>query len=222
MRNAFSPIFALILASAALCAADLGHGVITMLGASGLVTGTYGSYYHEAVVPALLGALICATIVAAATFGKALARAAGFRGDWLTSFVERIARINLLLLIPLVFSLQLALLFGMESAEQIAAFGRPLGIGAAMGAPLPLALSVHAFAAILLCATTILFARALGRAARALTHAATPFIRRLLIKHSAAPSPQRRRLIFRTENARPTPLARRIANRPPPLAASVA
>lgn len=214
-------MFALLLVGVALWAADLGHGIVAMLGRSGLIASPYGAYYHETIVPVLLTGLVCTTIVAAATFGDALVRAAGYRGDWLANCAQFSARINFLVLAPIVFSLQLALLCAMESIEQIVTFGQPLGFTAALGAPLLLALGVHALMALFVCGAAVLFSRALAQAARALTQAVEPYIRRLLRAQSSTPSTQCQYAISRIECARLKPLARRIANRPPPFAASI-
>lgn len=222
MRKTQSTLPVLVLVSVALCAADLGHGAVAVLTRHGLIAGPYSAYNHASIVPALLAALILTTISTLGIFGGVIARAAGLRADWLADSAERIARIRFFALTPIIFSVQLALLLAMESAEQTAAFGHPLGFVAAIGAPPALALGVHLLAALTLAGAAGLLSRAIVFGVRSLAQAVGPLIRRLLIATSSAPAARRQRVGHHLEGKRVAPLARRIASRPPPFAIPVA
>jgi hypothetical protein len=208
-----------IIAIAVLCAAALGHGFIAALTRAGIVVGPFGTYAHETLVPLLLTAAIIAGVTMLGLFGDALARAGGDRGDWLAQASTQIARASSPKLALTVFVLQLLVLSMMEAVEQAAAFGHPLGLGAALGAPLAIGLAVHAFAMLLVLGAVILATRGIAAAAQALARAIGPAIRRLLVGARSTARAARRAFEIFSEVSLLTPLAWRIANRPPPTAA---
>jgi hypothetical protein len=211
-----------VFACSVLCAADFGHGATSVLTRAGLMAGPSASYPHTAVIPTLLVALIFAAIAGLNIGGEALARAAGVRGDWLAHVAARISGLSPVRLAPVVFAGQLLVLFAMESAEQIAALGHPLGFLASFGAPLAFALAINALAALITVFAISYASRCLTAALRALAIAMAPMMRRLPASRPAGVNVRRLSLDARSDIVRTSPLAWRVANRPPPLRATAA
>jgi hypothetical protein len=186
------------------------------------MAGPSASYPHTAVIPTLLVALIFAAIAGLNIGGEALARAAGVRGDWLAHVAARISGLSPLRLAPVVFAGQLLVLFAMESAEQIVALGHPLGFLASFGAPLAFALAINALAALITVFAIACASRVLTSALRALAIAMAPMMRRLPASRPAGVNVRRLSLDARSDMVRTSPLAWRVANRPPPLHATAA
>ncbi|GAC1577305.1 MAG: hypothetical protein NVS3B7_10580 [Candidatus Elarobacter sp.] len=109
----------------------------------------------------------------------------------------------------LMFALQIALLFGMETVEQTAVWGHPLGGTIWLGGPLAASLAVHAAAAVLV---AVVFERVLrwlaGRVAGALRCALRVVLERPPLV-CVAPHPALGRLAARA--------LRRLKGRAPPL-----
>jgi len=192
--------------------------MVAALTRAGFVTGPYATYGHGSIAPALLAASIFATVILLSVFGEALARAAGSREDWVVCAATRFGEISPLRLAPAVFAAQLILLFGMESAEQIVAVGHPLGFIASLGSPLVLALTMHALAALAVVSAIRFACQALTLAVRAVASViGSAVLRASVIKARAGTSALRVAIDTRARLRRLTPLAWRIANRPPPL-----
>ena len=221
MLPARPALFLSIFVCAAICAANLAHGVIFALTRAGLVTGPYQSYSHGAILPTLLTACALASFAFLNVVGAALAKAARLRDDWLRHVAVRISRISPLKVAPAIFAAQVLVLMGMERAEQIAALGHPLGLAASLGAPVFGVLAVHALVAIVVVFAISRACSALVIAARAIADAVVPPLR---VPPAKPAVPNVRRLLLHAHSrvARQTPLAYRIANRPPPLSAAVA
>lgn len=218
MRLGLPALFLIVFGCSVLCAAELGHGAVTALTRAGVVSGPYASYSHGAIVPTLVAALVLGAIALLNVAGEALARSARIRGDWVAQVAARIAAVSPLRLLPIVFAMQLLALYAMESAEQIVAFGHPLGFVASLGTPVILVLTVHAFAALIVVGSISHACRALTVAARAIAQALRLPMKRLTAREPSAAFNVRRLQIEAGSNAkRLTPLAWRIANRPPPL-----
>jgi hypothetical protein len=187
----------------------------------GFIAGPYLTYNHAAVIPALLAGLILGVIAAIVFLGDSLAAAAGGApGDWLLHSASTIARVRFISLAALILGPQLLLVLGMESAEQIAAFGHPLGLAAALGAPAFYALLAHTLAALIVAGAALLVSRAVTVAARVVARALGTQLR--CVPASALSPCFARREFHELLGRRVKPLARRIANRPPPLTFSVA
>ena len=118
-------------------------------------------------------------------------------------------------LFPAIFALQLAVLFAIESVEQVVVYGHPLGGAIWLGGPVAVALAAHAVACVVL---TVLVARAL----RALTGVAVRIARRVLVVRGV-----RAFNVFRFVRRAPAaalvqrshPLATRAGKRAPPFLA---
>lgn len=206
-----------LIAIAALCAAALGHSLIAALSRAGAVAGAFGAYRHDALAPVLLAASIVALVGALGLFGDALARAAGVKGDWLAEACAHIARAPLFKLAPAILALQLLVFFIMEAVEQNAAFGHPLGLVATLGTPIVIGLAAHVLATLVVLGGVRFATRAIAAAVMALAHALGPTIRRLLIDKQSPLRPAYYAYASFTDRSLFSPLARRIANRPPPI-----
>jgi hypothetical protein len=221
MRKASFPLLILLLASAVVCAADLGHGVMVTLDRIGLTGGPYGLYSHGATTPTLFAGLIFAIIGIMAYVGDALVEAASVRVDWLADCAARIARIHVIPLAGIVFLVQIPLLYAMETFEQTLAFGHPLGLLTTFGGPLYIALVVHALSAFIMSSCAILFSRSITQAVRIVARAVAPYLRRPAKVTSLTAGARHTPVGLRAKRRRLMPLARHIANRPPPFASSL-
>jgi len=210
---------ALIFVGATLCASDLGHSVVLSLNRYGILSGPYLTYKHETVLPVLLAGLIVCTIATLGIFGNALAPAAGLRCDWLEDAAFRFERVGFFELFPLILAGQLALLLVLETAEQIVAFGHPLGFIATMGAPLWIALFVHSMAALASALFVAFFCRGIVRAAKNIAHNASFRFLRLSLAAGGCAIVARRFILFQRSCKLLPPLAQHLANRPPPATA---
>jgi len=119
-------------------------------------------------------------------------------------------------LLPWIFASQLAVLFAMETCEQIAVTGHPLGGTVWLGAPVAIALTVHAVAC-------VLSAFALARILPGLTRAAVALA--LLVRRSRgrlAVEARGTRVSASDAPATPPadPMAARLGKRAPPLLAA--
>jgi hypothetical protein len=162
------------LLAAALVAGAVGDVVVE--GVSN--TGTFGSGYfdhdHLSVIPVLVAGLALVLEVAVLRL-MALLRgtASQARPDRLIDVAARFSTGSPLRDLPLVFGLQLAAVFAMQNAEQLAASGMPVGGLGWLGGPLVFALLVYAATA---AACTVV----LGFLARAILVAGTALIRIVL------------------------------------------
>ena len=220
MRQSFSGLLALMLASAALCAADVGHGAVAFLSRHSLIRGPYLTYHHDTIVPTMLSALALAAIAAVKIFGDALANKTNVSDDWLVSSAARITRFHFLALVPLIFVVQIGVLFDMETLEQTMVLGHGLGFAASMGMPLPLTLVVQAIAALAVGAAAYLVSRAVLIGAQSVARALHTSFCRLLATQPSGLASSYHHDHPRTEQGRLSPIARHIANRPPPFALS--
>jgi hypothetical protein len=214
-------LFLSVFGCGALCAADIAHSAIAALTRAGLVVGTYESYSHGAILPTLLTACMLASIAFLNVLGEALAKAARMRDDWLRHVAIHVRKISPLKLVPAMFAAQLLALLAMERTEQVAALGHPLGLAASLGAPLLVVLAVHFMVALIVVFAISRTCRALVIAARVLADAIAPPTPRLPVLKPAPPNVSLP-IQIRSRIARRLALAYHIANRPPPLGASVA
>jgi hypothetical protein len=204
-------LHACAIAFAAVCAAGAGHATLSTLAFFHLVSSAYSGYRHESMVVLLTSAAAIALAFAVfSAIGEVLSapseRRAG--GALAPSALDR-ARVST---VALVFCLQLPVLLAVETVEQVHQFGHPLGIMASLGGPVLIALVVHASCAIVAASS---IARGLSWIARACRHFArtvAPLLR------APVPGASRRasRAVCSDHRAAASPLALRIANRPPP------
>lgn len=165
------------------------------------------------VVPALcvglsLGIALLALRIRKVLAGRAVAAPASRRAPDEVLLPSLLAR-----LVPVVFAIQLAVLYAMETAEQFLVGGDALGGTIWLGGPLPISLAVHA-------AFAILATFAIGRALCTFTQTAlriAVFLR--LSTTMSARGPRRMFAQFRYPAAfcRTAPLVCRIGERAPPL-----
>ena len=218
MRFALPALFLTVFGCCALLAADLGHSAVAALTRAGIVAGPYVSYNHSALVASFVAALVLGAVALLNVAGDALTRSARIRGDWVAHVAARISEVSPLCIAPTVFAAQLIALFVMETGEQVVAFGHPLGFIASLGAPVVLVLAVHALATLIVVGSIAHACRVLTVAARAIVKALRVPMQRLTAREpSALPCVRRLLLAAGSKVGRLTPLAWRIANRPPPL-----
>jgi hypothetical protein len=143
MSRAFGSRLPFLMA-AALIAAALGDSIVESLSNAGIFGGSYHDDDHVSVLPTLLlGAIVVLEIVTARCFDLLRARPAGSRG-WIVDLAANVSTRKPLRDFPLVFALQMAALFAMESSEQLLAVGKLLGGTAWLGGPVLASLVTHA------------------------------------------------------------------------------
>jgi hypothetical protein len=176
--------------------------------------GSWTDHSNLDVLPALvigLAAFILYVMLKArAAYARGNARAQGF----LRASDRMLTRMLPRLLIP-AFVMQIAVLYVMETAEQLAVWGHTLGPAVWLGGPVLVSLAVHA-------ATCIAVAFAISRCVRALATTTLRVIRLILalVRFAAqAPSPRRRRLARVVTFSVTAPVFCRIGERAPPLPA---
>ena len=135
--------FSFVVAVSAVAAASADTLLESVSDAGGFGPGTFTDRSMADVVPVL----VCAVSVAAALVASLVRRALSTRASLAAQAVPTVRGAPAL--VPAVVALQLALLFAMETGEQIAVAGHPLGGTIWLGAPAAIALAVHALAAVL-------------------------------------------------------------------------
>lgn len=183
---------------------------------AGWVIGPYGTYSHSAIIPTLLAACGLACFALLILMGEAVERDAPSPCDWLSHVAARMGQASEFRIAAAVFVIQLLLLMAMESAEQTVAFGHPLGFTASLGSPPGIVLAAHAIAALIVVSLLMQACRGLTLAVRAIANAMRPILRLSARETIATPSVRRLRIEAGSEIKHRTPLARRIASRPPP------
>ena len=132
------------LMAAALIAAALGDSIVESLSNAGIFGGSYHDDDHLSVLPTLLiGAIVVLEIIAVRCFELLRQRPAHSRG-WIVDLAANASSRNLLKDFPLLFALQIAALFAMESSEQLLAKGKLLGGTVWLGGPAVASLLTHA------------------------------------------------------------------------------
>jgi hypothetical protein len=133
----------LFLVAVALIAAAVADPIVESLANAGILGGHYADNNHLSVIPALLvgGSLVLTTLALRCVDGW---RASPATGDWLVDVAKTFSQRSPCRDLPYVFSMQLLALFLMESAEQFAIGGKPLGGSAWLGGPIVFSLIAHA------------------------------------------------------------------------------
>ncbi len=207
----------LLLGCAVLGGALLAHILVAMLAQTGLFASQYGVYHHETIVPLSLCALLLGGMAALAIGGHSAARAAGIKVDWLADAATHISRSSSASMLAKVYVAQLGIICTMESIEQIIAFGHPLGLAAALGAPLPIALGIHLLTSLGIVSLLALAMRAIVAAGLAVGRALAPLVQRLLRSQEWIVLSHRSLGLHDPTSRQRSPLARRISSRPPPF-----
>jgi hypothetical protein len=208
----------LVTSSIALLGADIGHSVIPLLSRWGVAP--FGSYAHAGVIPALLAGILLIGVAVLIIFGDALAKATGLGTDWFTGSARVIAHVSWFRFLFAIFALQIATLLVMEFAEQTIAFGHPLGAAGALGAPVFVALAAQALSALAVGAAVLFGARSVVAAIVTFARAIRPAFRRQRWSADQPAAALQRAQNFDSFVPVLAPLARHVANRPPPLAAT--
>lgn len=143
---------ALFAVAAAITAASVTDPIVEALSNSGVFgSGRLTDHSSLDVIPAaILAALICAAVV--------ISRA---RDSWMSRWAPHVGARSLPQMLPAIFAMQMAALFGMETLEQIVVSGHPLGGALWLGGPVLVSLLLHAAACVL---TTFGLARLLRAA----------------------------------------------------------
>lgn len=212
-RAAFRGVFCLVTAVTAAALADPFVEAASNAGLFG--PGRYTDHSTIDVVPALAAAAAFALLYVVMRARPALADRSRTLARRLHAIDRAAGATRLATLFPLIFIAQLATLFVMETVEQIAIAGHPLGGTLWLGAPVPIALALHALA----CAvTSALLTHALGALTRAAVRIGL-FVRGVaMVRTAAVPLFSRRRRSFAT--VRIHPLATRAGKRAPPFLAA--
>jgi hypothetical protein len=189
---------------AAVTAAVLLDPVLEMLSNAGVFgPGHFTDNSTADVLPAALASLLLAVAFVALTA----------RRRWLRESIGHLSGRAVLKLLPVIAAVQLAIVFSMETIEQILVLGHPLGGTVWLGAPTPIALLVHI-------AGGALLAGILARALQAFASHVVRAVRRI----ASAFASRRPRLPARC--SRPldavfvrtvAPVIRRVAGRAPPF-----
>jgi hypothetical protein len=133
------------LVAVALVAAALGDSLVESVANSGLVGPGYADDNHLSVLPTLAaGAALVLAFVRSRCLDVLRHGSHVQRRAWLRELATRWAAGSLARELPLVFGMQLAFLFAMESTEQLLGGGRVLGGSAWLGGPVLFSLLVHA------------------------------------------------------------------------------
>jgi hypothetical protein len=194
-RTRFRGLFCLVAAFSAATFADPLVEAASNAGAFG--RGTFTDHSNLDVLPALVASAVLALLYV-------FLRARPLVAPKSFGFVR---------LLPAIFGAQLAVLYGMETVEQIVVAGHPLGGSIWLGAPAVIGLALHGVACIL---TSYALARGLDALTRAAVDIAL-FVRAIFLR---MPSVRPSALRFRVDppaTARMHPLASRSGKRAPPL-----
>lgn len=193
--------------AAALVAASIADPLVEFASNSGMFgPGSFTDHSNQDVLPALFAGLVFGAVCVFLRARRVLAR-----------YRDAIVRtIGVRSLLPYVFGMQIALLYVMETAEQIVVAGHSLGGTIWLGGPPLASLGVHAAICVL---TTFL----MGRLARFLSQKAVTFVARIVAAIGLAPlSPAilSLRVSHRADARRRAPLLCRIGERAPPQPAA--
>lgn len=207
-RPPFSRVaFCMAAAAAAVGIADPLVESLSDRGAFGPGVFTDRSTAH--VVPLLCCALISAALVAAVLARRLLVR---HRSTWRRTCESALAETRAPSTLLTTFALQIPLLFGIETLEQVVVVGRPLGGTIWLGGPVLVSLAIHALAA---CASVWLLRRALRSLAIVFAEA-IELVRRIVFALTACDgAPVRTRI--RPASWNDPALARRSGRAPPTL-----
>ncbi|HEY7994482.1 MAG TPA: hypothetical protein VID24_09735 [Candidatus Eremiobacteraceae bacterium] len=200
---------------AAVAAAAGGHAAVDLLGSVRVFSGTYARYQHPFTVFAAIA--VAAIILGFFAFSAVGAVIENLRHE------TRAKRLQLLqamrrpspATVALVYGLQIPLLLALEALEQIQQFGHPIGVGASLGGPPLVSLSIHALCALAVTIAVFRGIRTIVDVSTAIARVMVPLVRRIVITTGTTSLPARTSRVAQ-RSARPGPLALHIANRPPP------
>ena len=215
MRRAQPRLYAWAIGVAAVAAAAGGHAAVDLLGSLRLFAGTYARYQHTFTVFAAIA--VAAIVLGFFAFSAVGAVIESLRhetpGDRL-EFLRAMRRPSPAT-VALVYGLQIPLLLSLEALEQIQRFGHPIGVGASLGGPPLVSLSIHALCALAVTIAVFRGIRTIVDVSTAIARVVVPLARRLVVTTGATSATARTARVAE-RSVRPAPLALRVANRPPP------
>jgi hypothetical protein len=148
MRLKGSMLKAIFCLDAAIAAAAVIDPILESLSNKGVFgAGHYTDRSNLDVVPALCVALALSLVVAIGIARRVLARNC-YAPEWLRLSATALEDLALRPLLPAVFILQIAALFTMETIEQVAVAGHPLGGAVWLGGPVAISLALHAIGSV--------------------------------------------------------------------------
>jgi len=215
MRRAQPRLYAWTIGIAAVAAAAGGHAAVDLVGSLRLFAGTYALYQHTFTVYAAIA--VAAIVLGFFAFSAVGAVIESLRHETPARRLELLQAMRRPspATIALVYGLQIPLLLSLEALEQIQRFGHPIGVGASLGGPPLISLSIHALFALGVTIAVFRGIRTIVDVSTAIARVIVPLVRRLVVTtDTACPPAWTNRVAERS--ARPTPLALHIANRPPP------
>lgn len=177
MKHLQAGMAGLALVVAGLCAAGLSHTAVWSLTALGAVSGPYTSYRHDALISALLGAAAIAVAIGVIALGCSFAACVRGGDAWFAALFSAILAFGMRRSSLATILVQFGAIVGIERIEQVARFGHTLGLGAAFGAPVLIAVALQMACALFVVASLFAFARAVVRAEALVRAAFAPMLR---------------------------------------------
>jgi hypothetical protein len=132
------------------------------------------------VAPALIVGLLFAAAAVAGVVRRTLNRRS-YAPGWLRPFALASSDANVFGLVPLVVATQLAVVWMMETLEQIVVTGHPLGGTVWLGGPAPISIAMHAAGAII---ASVVLARTIRWSARTLVDVVSYVCAALQVRHA--------------------------------------
>lgn len=203
----------------ALIAGGIGDPLVETIGDTGVFGPDFHDTNHLGVLPALICGLVLILEIALLRCLQTLRRDVRFERDWLMAIAHRFRSRSPLADVPYVFVLQLAVVFAIETAEQLLAGGKPEGGAAWLGGPVVFSLAAHALIAIVVTAGLAWVTRGIATTLASLVRIAFACIALPAFRDAVAPLHERRD--GTPFNHQQSPHARQIGERaPPPLLAA--
>ena len=203
------------LLAAALIAGGLGDPLVETIADSGIFGAGYHDTNHLGVLPALVCGLVLTIEIAFIRCMQAFRRDSRTSRDRLITVVERLGARSALRIVPIVFMLQLLVVFAIEMVEQLlAGSGGPRSGLEWLGGPVGFSLGVHGLLALVITIVLASLTRAIAAALLTVIRIAFAFIALEPVRDGATPS--RQRLDGAVCRRRQSPRACRIGGRAPP------
>jgi hypothetical protein len=210
-RTGFRGLFCV---AAAVSAATLADPLVEAASNAGCFgRGSYTDHSTLDVLPALLTSLVLALLCVFLRACPIVARGSLAFARRMRAALGGAPTRPLWPLLPAIFTVQLGVLYSMETIEQMVVAGHPLGGAVWLGAPAAIALVLHGAACVL---TACALARVLDRLTRVAVDIAL-FVRAILLAATGEGRRAVRRSIAAPAGTRTHPLASRSGKRAPPF-----